>query len=161
MISDYSTLPEPPSDDHKLGILFPVDSEVPQFIWVKCELRENKDNGSKWWQIANIREILDVGNANPAVQGGVESKSVMYNNVRKVSLGYTLQIFYRDYFLVDGSKLNVCVRSTTGNRDWKGPILIMRHPGTGLAPKYEDVTSSDVWNAQEFFRTPWEENPGI
>ena len=41
----------------------------------------------------------------------------------------TLQFYYRDEFLTDGSKLNECVRKITGGMAghcWAGPMLVMK-----------------------------------
>ena len=75
--------------------------------------------------------------------------------LRGFNLSHTVQVIGRETFLIDGSTPNVCVRHTTKGRmthDWRGPIVVMRQPGTAVDPLfYEDIRASDLRVAIDYF----------
>lgn len=84
-----------------------------------------------------------------------ERKPITRNALRGYDLSHTVQVACRDAFLIDGSTPNVCVRETTRGKmahDWRGPIVVMRQPGTAVDPLvYEDMTAADLRVAVDYF----------
>lgn len=149
-----TTLPSQPSPSHKLAILFPVHSEVPQLIWINCERRIDDEDGQAW-ESADTQPFLDIEILDPKYRNAQEYKSIRRNGLRGFNLNHTVQVICRETFLVDGSTSNVCVRHTTQGQmthDWRGPIVVMRKPGTAVDPLfYEDMKAGDLRIAIDYF----------
>ena len=151
----FTTLPSRPSTSHKLAILFPVDSKDPQLIWVKCE-RVFDDEDGVAWDSPDTRHLLETENLDPEYQHGFrEFKPIKRNALRGYNLSYTVVVTCRETGLIDGSTPNVCVLHTTKGRmthDWRGPIVVMRQPGTAVDPLfYEDIRARDFRVVVDYF----------
>jgi hypothetical protein len=98
---------------------------------------------------------LGIENLDPEYRDTSEFKNITRNVLRGYSLSNTVQIIARETFLFDGSAPNVCVRYTTKGQlrhDWRGPIVVMRQPGTAIDPLfYEDIKAGDLRVAVEYF----------
>jgi hypothetical protein len=144
----FKSLPPRPDTSYKLAMLFPVDSKVPELIWINCKLRVDEDDGIPWEE-AKIRKLL--GDDNPFA----EHKPVTRNVYRGFNLDHTIDISGRDTFLMDGSKRNQCVAEMTRGamaHDWRGPIVMMRQPGTATDPRfYSDIILADLRTAVDYF----------
>lgn len=83
------------------------------------------------------------------------------DTISAINLSYTVQVIGRGTFLIDGSTPNVCVRHTTKGRmtnDWRGPIVVLRQPGTAIDPLfYEDISASDFRVVNDYFLFFWKE----
>ena len=149
-----TTMPSRPSPSHKLAILFPVDSKDPQLIWIKCERCVDDEDGIAW-ETPDTQHLLEIENLDPKYQHAREFKSIKRNVLRGFNLSYTVQVIGRETFLIDGSTPNVCVRHTTKGQmthDWRGPIVVMRQPGTAIDPLfYEDIRAGDFRVAIDYF----------
>ncbi len=153
----FTALPERPSPSHKLAFLLPTASKTPEIIWVKCEQRtEDEGYGSIQWERSDIDGILSSEQVLPEYKGGIpEHKLIKRNALRGFNLHYTVQVICRDTFLIDGSKSNSCVMEITKGKmthDWRGPIVVMRQPGTEIDPRfYEDVTAAELGIVVDYF----------
>ena len=100
--------------------------------------------------------ILSSEKVLPEFERGIpERKPIKRNVLRGFDLYYTVQVICRDTFLIDGSKPNSCVMEITKGKmthDWRGPILVMRQPGTEIDPDfYEDVTAAELRIVVDYF----------
>jgi hypothetical protein len=149
----FTALPSQPSPSHKLAILFPVDSKDPQLIWIECERRRDEDGVA--YDMPDTQPHLGIENLDPEYRDTSEFKNITRNVLRGYSLSNTVQIIARETFLFDGSAPNVCVRYTTKGQlrhDWRGPIVVMRQPGTAIDPLfYEDIKAGDLRVAVDYF----------
>jgi hypothetical protein len=144
------SVPPRPDASHKLAILFPVDSKVPELIWVFCEPRkDDEEEGGYPYEYPHIREHLGDDKAFP------EHKPVTRNVYRGFNLDHTIDITCRDAFLIDGSKINQCIVETTRgavSHSWSGPIVVMRQPSLAYDPRfYSDITLADLRTAIDYF----------
>jgi hypothetical protein len=150
----FTNLPPRPSTSHKLAIIFPVDAKNPQLVWIKCERHVDDEDGVAW-ETPDTQYVLGVENLDPKYKHAREFKSIKRNVPRGYNLSHTVQVICRETFLLDGSTSNVCVRHTTKGRmthDWRGPIVVMRQPGTAIDPLvYEDITASDLRVTMDYF----------
>lgn len=148
----FTTLPPRPSPSHKRAILFPVDSKDPQIIWIKCERKVDDEEGTTY-EMPDDQHLLEMENLD--LNHAWQHIPISRNVLRRFNLGYTVQVTVRETFLVDGSTSNVCVRHTTKGQtphDWRGPIVVMRQPGTAIDPLfYEDITAGDLRVAVDYF----------
>lgn len=149
-----TTLPPRPSPSHRLAILFPVDSKEPQLIWINCERRIDDDDGIAW-ERADTDSILKTKNVDPQYGNSREYKPITRNALRGFNLSHTVKVICRETFLIDGSTPNICVERTTRGKmthDWRGPIVVMRQPGTNIDPRfYEDMRAADLRVAVDYF----------
>lgn len=104
--------------DHKLGILFPVNSDKPQLIWLKTRCPGD------WFpdenENPNFGDFLGVDKPIP------ELWKVQSNRLRKFDLEHGIHLAHRPGFVSDGSDFNVSIASMTGegvHSEWKGPVL--------------------------------------
>lgn len=150
----FTTLPSRPSTSHKLAILFPIDSKVPRLIWIECEQRIDDEDGVSW-EMPDTQHLLEIEKLNPKYQHAREFKSIKRNVLRGYNLNHTVQVVARETFLIDGSTPNVCVQHTTKGQmthDWRGPIVVMRQPGTAVDPlSYEDISAGDLRVVVDYF----------
>jgi hypothetical protein len=77
-----------------------------------------------------------------------------YNKDRLIS--DMLLIHYRDTFLIDGSKSNLCIKVLTQGRnphDWRGPVVVMKAKGTNIyeSNDYIDIKVEDFLNIVDYF----------
>jgi hypothetical protein len=154
MCNSFTALPSRPSTAHKLAILFPIDSRVPQLVWIKCDRRVDDDDGIAW-ESADTRQLLETENLDPQYRHAREFKSITRNVLRGYDLSHTVQVICRETFLIDGSTSNGCIRHATNERathDWRGPVVVMRRPGTAIDPLfYEDVGAGDFRVVVDYF----------
>ena len=162
---------ERPSRKHKRGILFDPKSDLARFEWVKYFTYGTDDE-----------QLADLGAKITGERGeGVDKEStdddrpyqfpvlgphlgpdlhrysrfVQKNAFRNRPLVNTLEISYRDTFMVDGSSPNkALLRVTAGElgRQWRGPILVMRKQGVKeRSPIYEDLEAADFRDIVDYF----------
>jgi hypothetical protein len=149
----FITLPSRPSPSHKLAILFPVNSKVPQLVWVNCE--RHVDEVGIAWEMPETLTFLQAENLDRMYGNITEYKEITRSVLRGFNLSHTVQVIGRETFLIDGSTPNVCIRQTTRGKmahDWRGPIVVMRQPGTAMDPRlYEDIRGGDFRVAVDYF----------
>ncbi|KAI2634751.1 hypothetical protein GGS26DRAFT_551210 [Hypomontagnella submonticulosa] len=137
-----------PSKDHFRAILFPVDKERPELIWLHCPWHDNKEGGKYQYPIKDIYLGKD---AFP------RSTSIQYNRILERGLSDTIYVCYRDTFLVDGSKLNKGVAAITTTQPyqchgWRGPLLAYGKKGLGIDPiACRDLDMNDFRHISDFF----------
>ncbi|KAJ6191974.1 hypothetical protein J3E72DRAFT_380368 [Bipolaris maydis] len=150
----FTTLPSRPSPSHKLAIFFPVDSKAPQLIWIECERRVDEEDGVAW-ESPDTQKLLELENLDPKYRGAREFKKITRAKLRGFNLSYTVEVILRETGLIDGSTRNACVQHITKGRkrhDWRGPIVVMRQPGTAIDPLvYEDINARDLRVAVDYF----------
>jgi len=151
---NLTTLPQRPSPSHKLAILLPVDLKDPQLTWAHFERNIDEEDGVSY-EMADLSSFLEKENLDPKYHDAREHKPVTRNVLRGFNLDHTVQVVCRETFLIDGSTSNACVRQTTRGKmthDWRGPIVVMRQPGTATDPLvYEDMTAADLRVAVDYF----------
>jgi hypothetical protein len=150
----FTTLPSRPSTAYKLAILFPVDSRVPQLEWIKCDRRIDDEDGVAW-EKSCTEHLLEIENLDLRYRHSREFKSITRNQLRGYNLSHTVQVICRETFLIDGSTPNASIRHTTKERtihDWRGPLVVMRRPGTAIDPLfYEDISAGDFRIVIDYF----------
>lgn len=134
------------------GLLFPVDSKVPQYIWVKCNQTFDAAEGS-------ISEEADLGEwLGPHVGAHVTNR-----NPGRAKMEHSIYLWHRSDFFFDGSMPNKCIEalSSQGHKrtEWRGPVVALRFSGDGedgdeepLA-SYEDIAPEDGRVALDVFVT--------
>jgi hypothetical protein len=82
-------------------------------------------------------------------------QKITQNKLRGFKLSYTVEVILRETGLIDGSTRNACVQHITKGRmshDWRGPIILMRQPGTATDPLvYEDIKAGDLRVVVDYF----------
>ena len=153
LCSTFANLPARPSPTHKLGFLFPENSNAAEIAWVDrhcshSDLNKCAKRTERYHSNPNSPEFdPDTGEPKPGCVGccdesataiasaiailkaeRVETSLRRCNKYRRFNLGCVIRVDYRAEFLSDGSGLNRSVsRLTNGvNRCWKGPVLITR-----------------------------------
>lgn len=156
-------IPPRPTPSHKLGILFPVESRVPQLIWYESERKvdvwgvsvegepeeEEEEEGAEF-DIAKLGSVM--GDDKPPVQ----YMPFQINPVKRFELDHTLNLVCREEHGIDGSKLNRCILEMTKDKtphNWRGPVVALRQVGVGYQPYsvYEDITLADLHHAVAYF----------
>jgi hypothetical protein len=103
----------------------------------------------------DTQHLLEIENRDPKYQHAREFKRITRNVLRGFNLSYTVKVIGLETALIDGSTPNVCVRHTTKGQmthDWRGPIVVMRQPGTAIDPLfYEDIRAGDFRVAIDYF----------
>jgi hypothetical protein len=80
------------TDEHFRAILFPVDEEKPELIWLHCKWHSDEESR---YQHPEAESLLGPG-AFPM------DAPIQYNPVLKRTLSDTIYVCYRDTFLIDG-----------------------------------------------------------
>jgi hypothetical protein len=141
---------QPPTERHRRGILFPADLKGPKFAWVSCDLQQAEEDEPAW-ELSDVKPFLGSGDPFP------RRYLVQRNVLRSRDIGHTIEIAFRDSFLIDGSILNQSVVRTTNGvapHAWKGPVLALRKKGLGLDPlHYDHITMSDFRDVVDYFLT--------
>lgn len=124
-------MPPRPTPSHKLGILFPVESGIPQLIWYESERKvvvwgvpvegepEEEEERAEF-DIAKLGSVM--GDDKPPVQY-MPSQT---NPVKRFELDHTLNLVCREEHGIDGSKLNRCILEMTKDKtthNWRGPVV--------------------------------------
>lgn len=133
---------------YRRGLLFPVDSKDPQYVWVRCKQTFHTSDG-------RISEEADLGEFLGSRLDKIETKTN-----RGVEMDHTVAVWYRDEYLVDGSKPNKCIAalSSVYKRDWRGPVVAMSNVGDENHSEdrlgyYQDIDPEDGRVAQLIFVT--------
>lgn len=119
---------------YRLSISFPADKPGPVFVWVYCDLM--LEDG----KAIDSPKMLDFFGNDSAQTCQVINKNLMIGK----SLCHELILYYRDTFLIDGSKPNHSVAKAMQPfshyaNTWRGQILLMRESG--------DITLADLRHA--------------
>ncbi|KPM43037.1 hypothetical protein AK830_g3509 [Neonectria ditissima] len=123
-----------PSDTHFRGIVFPQNRVRPKLTWLHCPWHddENDEDSAVEWQHPDLKPFLgsDTGN---------RSVPICTDPLLQRGLADTINICYRDSFLVDGSRPNRSVEAVLStvpgpSHDWRGPIVAVGRKGPGLDP---------------------------
>lgn len=160
-------MPPRPTPRHKLGILFPVESRIPQLIWYESERKvdvwevpvvgepeeeeeEEEEEGRAEFDIAKLGFVM--GDDKPPVQ----YMPFQINPVKRFALDHTLNLVCREEHGIDGSRLNRCILEMTMDKtphNWRGPVVALRQVGVGYQPYsfYEDITLADLYHAVAYF----------
>ncbi|KAH6975009.1 hypothetical protein BKA56DRAFT_589904 [Ilyonectria sp. MPI-CAGE-AT-0026] len=130
-----------PSETHFRGIFFPQDRPKPQVAWLDCQWHDDEDDGIKW-QHPDLNPFL-------GPDSWPKSIPIQTDAVLQRILPDTINICYRDGFLVDGSMPNrsaaAVVATLPGqSHDWRGPIIVVGKKGQGLdPPQCRDLDMND------------------
>lgn len=140
-----------PSADHFRAIFFPVDSEKPEIIWLYCQWHDDdEDEDGFGFQYPDTKPFLGADTF-------PRSSPIQYNPVLKRSLDDTIHVYYRDTFLVDGSKPNKSIAAITTTKsgvchDWRGPILACGKNGLGVdQASCRDLDMNDFRHITDYF----------
>jgi len=129
---------------YRRGLLFPVDSKVPQYIWVKFTQTFNAGQGSIYEE-ADLLEWL----------GDRIAAHLTNENLGRATMLHSVQLSHRSDFLFDGSSSNKCIEALSSHgrkrSEWRGPVIALHSPvdGDGEGPQaedsleYEDITPED------------------
>lgn len=137
-----------PSATHFRGIAFPQDEPKPQITWLDCRWEEDDDIGVKW-QHPDLNHFLGPGSSN-------RSSLVRTDAILQRLLKDTIDICYRDTFLVDGSKPNRSVGAVLATlpgrtHDWRGPFMAVGKKGQDLDPlECRDLDMNDFRYIADF-----------
>lgn len=106
-------MPPRPTPSHKLGILFPVESRIPQLIWYESERKVDVWGGSVKGEPEEEEEveraefdIVKLGSVMGDDKPPVQYMPFQINLVKRFELDYTLNLVCREEHGIDGSKLN-------------------------------------------------------
>jgi hypothetical protein len=140
-----------PSEDHKLGILFSVDSKTPQFLWLECK-RIRLPGDDNEFHLPQVEAHLGNGNPSP------ERMIIISNVYRSLDIDHTVIVHCRENFGNDGSKPNLCPIETSegkGSFQWRGPLVALHQIGDASDPYtfYKDVTLEDLRIVVDWFKT--------
>lgn len=141
----YRLLPPRPAPSYKLALIFPVESNSPKLEYINCPVVI--DDEVKECEKPDIVSLL--GNDSPRLGMAALGPYPLHDN-----RGHTLCVYFRDAFLLDGSKQNESIIAATRgavSRTWCGPCVFMRSP---WADFYSDVTLLDLRSAVEYFSAP-------
>ncbi|KAI1763123.1 hypothetical protein GGR53DRAFT_386234 [Hypoxylon sp. FL1150] len=112
-----------PSKNHFRAILFPVDREEPQVIWLLC--RWHREEGEERDQYPDVKPFT-----------GTDTHTA----IERITKGSdSIYVCYRGTFLIDGSHRNRSVSAITATElqlpfDWRGPIVAYGGKGLGQGP---------------------------
>ena len=142
-----------PTTQHRLALILPERSSVPQFTWIACGY------GASYPEVEMHLGDQSVAN----YKGGetvyiTEELKKANRGVRKFAYVRCVELTVRSCCAFDGSTSNLCVIEVTNNNhkhDWKGPMVIMSRPGyppsnRNIPDTYEDVTTADFRVAVEY-----------
>ncbi|KAI0880206.1 uncharacterized protein GGS22DRAFT_99463 [Annulohypoxylon maeteangense] len=137
-----------PSKDHLRAIFFPVDKEKPELIWLHCPWRDDEEDG--WYQHPDKKPFLGADTF-------PSTTSIQRNKILERNLSHTIDVCYRDGFLVDGSSANKSIGSITSTKpyqshDWRGPVLAYGKKGLGIDQiACDDLGMNDFRHVADFF----------
>lgn len=128
-----------PTDEHFRAIAFPVDKPKPELVWVHCEWHEDDDDDFRIpsFQIPDSAALLGQG-------ASLASSPIQFDLVLDRPLCDTVQLAYRDTYLIDGSPPNRSVASITASHrvphPWRGPFVAYGKVGLG----YDQIRCRDL-----------------
>lgn len=98
LLEAFSSIPARPSDSHKLDLLFPVKSKIPEFVWIPYRDTIVK---SKQFSVPQVNPFLTNGarDSFTAEQFLIEKANIE----RAKNVDYSLAVYMRDKFMSDGS----------------------------------------------------------
>ena len=146
LCSQYAQQQPRPSQAHKRAILFKEDGPKPLMIWVVCRRKNDQEDG--------IRDSVDVGSFLGNDMPFTDHRLIQRNLRRNRGLGYTLELKFRDGFLLDGSKPNQSIQAmeTTVSSSWRGPMVALKKQGVGVDFRsYADMTLGDYRHLVDYF----------
>ncbi|UKZ61284.1 uncharacterized protein TrAtP1_002551 [Trichoderma atroviride] len=140
-----------PTDEHFRVLLFPVDGK-PEVIWHASRwiVDDQDDEEDCRFQSFEVDSIL--GSETFPIRTPIQHNPRLNRNLLN-----TIQICYRDTFLVDGSKPNRSVARVTSTRpglyhDWSGPIFACGKIGLGIdQQKCRDLDMEDFRHIFDYF----------
>jgi hypothetical protein len=139
-----------PTSDHRRAVLFNQDKKKPEFIWLRRKWIRDIDVDGDGYHILETAEIIG--------DDTLEKHSpIQYNTRLKRALPNTINIIYRDTFLVDGSRPNKSVASVTATQpgeyhDWRGLIIAHADLGQGLhSTGWKDFDMIDFRHVNDYF----------
>ncbi len=151
LCATFSRFDEPsrPTEEHFRAIFFPVNDGKPKFIWLYCKwCGEDEDDGR--YQSPVVDPFLGP-DAFP------KHTPVQYNPVLKRTLLDTINVCYRDTFLIDGSQASKSIAGITATKsgqfhDWRGPIVAYGVVGSDLdSGRCKDLDMNDFRHAADYF----------
>lgn len=159
--SDFTTQNPRPANHglicYKLGAILLEDSPSVKFVWLKCELKIKKKNGKNVaTHHLDPRYALTPPPPN-SISGftPMDLLTLFQDEKRGIQYDHTTSLWWRDEFMLDGSKQNKYVDNLLQGkrkRCWTGPLLVT----SGLATKVSlhqfslDVTPLDVHRAGQY-----------
>lgn len=145
-----------PTPSHKNAIYFPTDSTTPIFIWIDCVTRIDDDTGLTY-ESSILAALISPDHPFETYM------PIGRNPARDRDLPNTLELAYRETFLIDGSERNQSIANSirdTGvtSHDWRGPLVAMKKKGPGIDPLfYTDMTMEDFRDTVDYlssYNTP-------
>lgn len=120
-----------PSKDHFLGIMFGQDEARPRFTWLHCPSRLDDDTGMTW-QHPDFEDVSGLGPTAASIP-------ITTDALLQRRLDDTINLCYRDTFLVDGSRFNRSVEAVLATlpgptHDWRGPMAVVGKKGLTIDP---------------------------
>lgn len=114
---------------YRRAILSKQDQARPSLIWVECETMYESGIGP--WEYARVDSPL--GDDNPYI----DQRYIQENTRRDKNLSHTIEVIFRDTFLLDGSKPNRSIEIAVGasgsrTHKWREPGLVMRKRDLGI-----------------------------
>ncbi|KAJ3086217.1 ATP-dependent RNA helicase dbp7 [Quaeritorhiza haematococci] len=128
------------------ALLFPEDEQRPRFVALQIK------------QTSNGGETIDVIDLDEYLGPSYKTRSVIFQNtLRKRKREDIIEVWYRDNFMNDGSKLNksviVSAEGMSSHR-WAGPVLATRVPGLQAhLNDHCDLEVADFRDVADFFKT--------
>jgi hypothetical protein len=142
-----------PTYQHRLALILPEGSSVPQFTWIACGY------GAAYPELG-----MHLGDQSVAKYKGGETLYIT-EELKKANRGVQnfmyvrcVELTIRSHCAIDGSISNRCGIEVTNNNhkhDWKGPMIIMSRPvyppsNRNIRDTYEDITTADFRVAVEY-----------
>lgn len=149
LCKEYFQQSHRPNTMHHRAILFKQDQTRPSLTWVECETEREPGIGPR----ENPKVALLLGEDDPCI----DRRLVQKNTLRDKSLSHTIEVIFRDTFLIDGSRPNRSIEAAIGasgslTHRWRGPGLVMHKLGLGTDPRYYgDITLEDYRHVLDYF----------
>lgn len=172
----FSDFRVPPGPLFRRAILFPVHEKKPKFVWVEVIRKverfgdESEDDASgDEFELPKMGDLLGARDPRPSwpqagrniVPEGVAPLEgelhFQVNVLQNRALDHTIEVVFRDGFLIDGSFPNESVARVTKGAHahaWAGPIVVFRKKGIdGDTAFYDDMSLADFRHAVDYFVT--------
>lgn len=145
---EFPKFSTPPDAAARRAILFPDDGQGPKFVWVPTGISEVEDEYDTPGESVNFDNYIGANSL-------LREQDITINMFRGRNLQNTVSIFYRDTFLVDGSRANSGIAIATKGlmgHDWRGSILVMKQLGNSYNSRgFLNIDTVDFRDAVDYF----------
>ena len=153
LCSSYQQFQTPPHENARRAIVFEQDKPIVRFKWVTIEIKYEEDEYPCSWESPILEEYFGPGsNGRPG--------SFNNNVIRGRRLRNTIDLRFRDTFLIDGSPINQAVAAVApaeGGPVWCGPLIALKHDNSGSAfitdPPYTHMEMGDLREVVDYLVT--------